>query len=346
MPQDKIRLIALYAVLPICAFVAIYTLWMSFSAPTESLSKPNDHGVMFVQVDSKKPEITYDSIEMDMPSEEVVVEHVQEEAFFAKEQELLDGIYRLEEEVASWQKAAFEARESLVSLQKALHQRDGYIEELKDEITFLDDQLFQQEQQITQLQKQQEKPVEKIASVPESQGELATRVHMLEELVESYKERLVYSEEHLKEAEESCEILAIQNHDLINDKENLSLSLLQANKKAQAERDRLLAKDSLFQQFKKTLEDQKASLHDVEKTCVQLTADFDATRPKTRVTKEAPKDKIFHMVKKGETLSEISRLYYGTSTGWQQIYNANQGTIPDTNKLKVGTLLMIPENNK
>jgi len=50
----------------------------------------------------------------------------------------------------------------------------------------------------------------------------------------------------------------------------------------------------------------------------------------------------FHIVLKGQTLSEISYKYYGSAGNWQNIFNANKTTIKDANKLTPGTKLIIP----
>ena len=47
-----------------------------------------------------------------------------------------------------------------------------------------------------------------------------------------------------------------------------------------------------------------------------------------------------HRVRKGETLSTISRRYYGTSGLWRRIVEANPGV--DTRRLDVGRVLVIP----
>jgi nucleoid-associated protein YgaU len=49
-----------------------------------------------------------------------------------------------------------------------------------------------------------------------------------------------------------------------------------------------------------------------------------------------------HTVKAGDSLSSISKQYYGTTTKWQQIAEANKTTLKDPNKLKVGMKLAIP----
>lgn len=49
-----------------------------------------------------------------------------------------------------------------------------------------------------------------------------------------------------------------------------------------------------------------------------------------------------HTVARGETLSSIALRYYGASSGWRYLYEANQKTIPNPNQLTVGTELVIP----
>jgi acetyl esterase/lipase/phage tail protein X len=51
----------------------------------------------------------------------------------------------------------------------------------------------------------------------------------------------------------------------------------------------------------------------------------------------------FHLVRQGETLSEISRKYYGSTDKWRKIFEANRGTVNDANTVKAGTKLIIPD---
>ncbi len=51
----------------------------------------------------------------------------------------------------------------------------------------------------------------------------------------------------------------------------------------------------------------------------------------------------FHIVRKSETLSNISYQYYGSAGKWQKILNANRKAIKDPHKLRPGTRLIIPE---
>jgi LysM repeat protein len=54
-------------------------------------------------------------------------------------------------------------------------------------------------------------------------------------------------------------------------------------------------------------------------------------------------EKIIHTIREDETLSGISREYYGSENKWQKILDANRSVIRDANKLRPGTKLIIPE---
>jgi nucleoid-associated protein YgaU len=58
---------------------------------------------------------------------------------------------------------------------------------------------------------------------------------------------------------------------------------------------------------------------------------------------EKIKPQKFHIVRKGETLSKISNLYYGSAGKWQKILDSNRKTITDANKIKPGTKIIIPD---
>ena len=49
-----------------------------------------------------------------------------------------------------------------------------------------------------------------------------------------------------------------------------------------------------------------------------------------------------HVVQKGDTLSSLARKYYNDQKKWKVIWEANKSSIPDKNKLTVGTKLIIP----
>lgn len=49
-----------------------------------------------------------------------------------------------------------------------------------------------------------------------------------------------------------------------------------------------------------------------------------------------------YVVKKGDTLVRISERFYGTKGKWKTIWEANQTRIPNPDRIKVGTKLIIP----
>ena len=61
------------------------------------------------------------------------------------------------------------------------------------------------------------------------------------------------------------------------------------------------------------------------------------------VQAEKIKTQRFHIVRKDQTLSAISRIYYGSPNQWQKIVNANRDIIKDPDKIKSGMKLIIPD---
>ena len=58
---------------------------------------------------------------------------------------------------------------------------------------------------------------------------------------------------------------------------------------------------------------------------------------------EKIKTQKFHIVRQGETLSDISYKYYGSANKWRMILDANRDVVKDANKLRPGTKIIIPE---
>ena len=51
----------------------------------------------------------------------------------------------------------------------------------------------------------------------------------------------------------------------------------------------------------------------------------------------------FHIVADGESLSSISKKYYGTESKWNKIQQANAELLKNPNRLRTGMKLIIPE---
>jgi len=74
----------------------------------------------------------------------------------------------------------------------------------------------------------------------------------------------------------------------------------------------------------------------------QIPAPTDAeTQPAQPKNTQSP---LIHVVKKGQTLSDISKIYYNSTQHWQKIYLANKKKLPKgPNTLKPGMQLVIPD---
>ena len=65
--------------------------------------------------------------------------------------------------------------------------------------------------------------------------------------------------------------------------------------------------------------------------------------PAVPIQPETIRPQRFHIVRQGETLSEISYKYYGSTGKWRKIFEANRGTVKDANTVRSGTKLIIPD---
>ncbi len=67
-----------------------------------------------------------------------------------------------------------------------------------------------------------------------------------------------------------------------------------------------------------------------------------AAKPAIYTQSERTGPQRLHVVRNGETLSEISYDYYGSAGKWRRIFEANRKTIKDANVVVPGTKLIIP----
>ena len=65
-------------------------------------------------------------------------------------------------------------------------------------------------------------------------------------------------------------------------------------------------------------------------------------QPKQTEPKEETSNVRMYTVKSGDTLSKISKQFYGSATEYMKIFNANREQLSDPDKIKVGQELKIP----
>jgi nucleoid-associated protein YgaU len=81
-----------------------------------------------------------------------------------------------------------------------------------------------------------------------------------------------------------------------------------------------------------------------------ITADFpvDTSLPQRqppreeKTSEEEPSNVRMYIVKSGDTLSKISKQFYGSPSDYMKIFDANRDLLDDPNKISVGQELKIP----
>ncbi|HKB91959.1 MAG TPA: LysM peptidoglycan-binding domain-containing protein, partial [Opitutaceae bacterium] len=146
----------------------------------------------------------------------------------------------------------------------------------------------------------------------------------------------------LKAAHEELEGKAGQLDALNNEKEKITAELREANAQnehsqaavGQLQQELIVMKTQLTttQAALATLNSEHSRLQDGRRT---------PTNP-TPSTPAVPAPVRTHTIAAGETLTGISKKYYGTITRWQDVYNANHDVLKNPNSLPVGSELIIP----
>jgi nucleoid-associated protein YgaU len=60
----------------------------------------------------------------------------------------------------------------------------------------------------------------------------------------------------------------------------------------------------------------------------------------------APAEPRIYVVQKGDSLSKIAKQFYGSTTEWRRIYDANHDRIKDPDVIQPGWKLTIPEDDE
>jgi nucleoid-associated protein YgaU len=102
-----------------------------------------------------------------------------------------------------------------------------------------------------------------------------------------------------------------------------------------------------------TTPDKKADFSDVQSTFTtteQVKADFSDVESKFTTTEEiiggegggGGTGEQTYTIEKGDTLSAISKRFYGKAKYWHQIYEANRDTIEDPDRIFPGQTIKLP----
>lgn len=92
--------------------------------------------------------------------------------------------------------------------------------------------------------------------------------------------------------------------------------------------------------LRKQLEERSAQVQAATVASEKSTRGAKAEKASAKTTPKGPAR--LHVVQPGDTLFSLSRLYYNSPDKWKAILDANEKSIDDPGKLKVGQTLTIP----
>ena len=199
--------------------------------------------------------------------------------------------------------------------------------------------------------------------------------------LKQYQEAVAANDDKVREFDLRIRELTRRQEGIQKEKESLARDKVAAENKFAQSQQKLTAQERSFAELSNALKSHKEALKRMDQSRMEMAAELDATKsqyskllhavatkakeaptsptirndidnltamaPETTTPHRAPitsedGETRYHVVSKGDTLTSISRQYYGTSQRWHEIYESNQAVIPDHNRLKVGLVLVIP----
>lgn len=128
------------------------------------------------------------------------------------------------------------------------------------------------------------------------------------------------------------------------------LELRPRTEKKEMIKDRLRVAEQLFAASVSRLHGNEADrIADLESENLELRSELRRLRSKLPAGSSDRRSPVsdrpvrdYHRVKHGDTLTSIAGELYGDPERWEDIYKANRESLPDSNNLKVGQVLVIP----
>lgn len=212
-------------------------------------------------------------------------------------------------------------------------------------------------------------------------GRLETQLAEAKNRMKQFQESQLIAEGRIRESEGKTRELESRNLELAKRQEALVKDKAFLESKLVQSQQKLAAQERSFQEVGDALKTHKEAMKRMDQARMALASELDATKSQyskllhavATKAKEAPgydqnrevdglvatalqpipaakagapvsqdSDTRYHVVGKGDTLTSISRQYYGTTTRWHEIYEANHAVLTDHNRLKVGLVLVIP----
>ena len=274
----------------------------------------------------------------------------------------------LNETIATQERTIHELHDELILKKRALERKER-------EVTFLREQVIRLEgypdtvKELTDELDRERAETLVLRTQVESYEQLFAKQRAKEEKWKADHERLVTKELHLNEAKGEISRLEEEKKSLVLERESLAKNITEMQQEianfgelyqtVQVERQQRVVKEKKLGELENILTKQKEGLKKLEKSRSFLEGELFQTRSdylgllkkiKARgatgdaeLTAFVLGDQKTHTVQEGETLSLIAQKHYGSSVSWPKIYEANKSVIPNKDRIRVGTTLVIPD---
>ncbi|MCB1135478.1 MAG: LysM peptidoglycan-binding domain-containing protein [Chlamydiia bacterium] len=245
----------------------------------------------------------------------------------------------------------------LAQTKDTLRTKQAYIEELEAQQVGMRERLQKQEQEIGSVSGHE-------AQLEDELNEVSTEYTRIRKLFEGTDARLRDTIARADKLEARL-ALALQEKDSLIERADqaasLAMALEELEKKYAAEHALRIQKEKRFAALAKKIQDQRTALESIEQSKQEAQAELERTRkaqsyaPPVSSRIPSPKDSIAsadslaifdtktHKVQSGDTLTGIALKYYGTTSRWSDIYEANRDKIVAGDQVRIGDTLFIPE---